>query len=126
MKPTTLTRSKKRKLTYERNRLFILKEGGLTENQYNNFWLDAGRDFLKQTFPRSPHYYNKYYNEKSYWKWWLKKWQDREMQLLQEIKEDKEAYLNVNVYANSMLPIIDSEPVVHNFIDYMENLQGVI
>ncbi len=118
-----------RKQVYASNQQYILSQGGLTENQYNDLWLDAGKQFLAELYPSSDKrfakYYHRFHNQRSFWKWWFKKWRGWEMNLLQEV-EDCQVQLNSEVYRDNMLPIIYSQHTEDIFFNYIKQLEHVL
>lgn len=126
MKQEKLTRAEQRKAIYAHNRQSILERGVLTENKYNDLWLDAGRKFLEALYPTDEtsyqDYFKRFYTSRSFWKWWFKKWQDWEDQLLTEAKQC-EVELNHTIYTDSMLPIIYDYRTETNFLDYIKHLE---
>ncbi|MCT4580810.1 MAG: hypothetical protein N4A35_05275 [Flavobacteriales bacterium] len=125
MKPKKLTRAKKRQAIYAHNQQSILQRKVLTENQYNDLFLDSGRKFLETLYPEDDQKYQKLFNHfygcRNFWKWWLKKWKDWENQLLIDV-ESCEVPLNDEVYKESMLPIIYDYRTETNFLDYIKLL----
>ncbi|MDX1350243.1 MAG: hypothetical protein R3279_08350 [Putridiphycobacter sp.] len=76
MKTTQLTQ---RKAKHESNQLFIQQVTGLTDNEYNDFWLDLGKAFLKEFYGGIDQYYNYHHGSRQFWKWWhaeFKKWEN--------------------------------------------------
>lgn len=123
------SRTEIRKQLYAFNQRHILTEGGLSINEYNDLWIDAGKQFLSELYPpdddRYANYYHHYHGKRCFWRWWLKKWKDWEIELIREAK-DCEVVLEREIYKDAMLPIIYSNYVHHNFVDYQKQLENVL
>lgn len=116
-----------RKQRYESNRRYILENGILTEDEYNNLWLDSGTGFLSfapwKLNYASPNYFQHLADDRSYWQWWLLKWQEREMDVLQTYKTSL-GLVDVEMYKLMMQGIWIDQHVLSNFShNYLKILQ---
>lgn len=74
-----------KRVAFASSQVFILKTGLISENDYNNLWLDTGKKFLKNILREHPKMLKEIQYENLFWRWWIVQWKNEENELLHAI-----------------------------------------
>lgn len=111
--------------THLANRKAILQLDGMTEDLYNNLWLDSGIQFLKEMYPpvesRFKNLFNSVSNDTYFWQWWLSEWK-REERIFIDRSINKGISVGRVNYVAHMLNAIHNELIETGFYEnYLES-----
>lgn len=68
------------------NRALVLRKLGITEEQYTNLWLDAGKNYLTDVIEVGD-FLPDFTASNLFWKWWLNHWQHWDAEFLSLCKQ---------------------------------------
>lgn len=70
----------------EVNRELVMRRLDISEEEYHNMWLDAGRKYLTELIGKDKRMLDMILDANVYWRWWLNQWQKWDEVFLREVK----------------------------------------
>ncbi len=113
------TRIKTRSEEYASNRQCILS-AGMSEEEYNNLWLDTGYAFLCRQFKPNGKLFQIAHSDNFYWRWWLLQFRQEEQVIVECFKVLNQEVV-INFYKQQMEGMVICSMLEKKFENYLKN-----